>query len=378
MQIIAITAVLASAILSVTAAPPLRRDEWQPADPNQDPPQVANVPSITSTAAVSSTTFDSAVTDSSWEPADDQTCIYMTSAIGWEGEGLNLCNPSGQCAPKLPDGLTSQVLSAGPSPNEICFLYADENCQGQQSQPLIYPGYSNLQDIGFDNTAKSWMCYKMQGVRLTDGEPSESVVTSTVNGRVAQQTTPGGLPVSSGNGVPTQQIETTTPGGLPHSTIGANNAQVTTPGGLPVSSGNGVPTQQIESTTPGGLPHSTIGANNAQATTVTIPGDATTTDDGSVIQPTDVSSTESDDPTNTADSDGSPTAEPMTNDGASETDSASASAEPTTDDGASETDSPSSTPDDSSSLPDDAPAATFMVRSVTHTYADGETVFTTL
>ncbi|KJX99056.1 hypothetical protein TI39_contig375g00010 [Zymoseptoria brevis] len=335
MQIIAITAVLASAILSVTAAPPHPRDEWQPADPNQDPPQVASVPSITSTASISSTTLDSAVTDSSWEPADDQTCIYMTSAIGWEGEGLNLCNPSGQCAPKLPDGLTSQVLSAGPSPNEICFLYASENCQGQQSQPLIYPGYANLQDIGFDNTAKSWLCYKMQGVRLTDGEPSESVVTSTVNGLVADQTTPGGLPVSSGNGVPTQQIETTTPGGLPHSTIGANNTQVTT---------------------------------------VTVPGDATTTADGSVVQPTDVSSTESDDPTNTADSDGSPTAGPTTDDGASETDSASASAEPTTDDD----DSPSSTHDDSSSLPDDAPAATFMVRSVTHTYADGETVFTTL
>jgi hypothetical protein len=66
-------------------------------------------------------------------------------------------------APALPDGLSANVSSAGPSEGQTCFLYTAANCGGIASQAISYPGYADLSAIGFSKKAMSWRCYKWSG-----------------------------------------------------------------------------------------------------------------------------------------------------------------------------------------------------------------------
>lgn len=67
-------------------------------------------------------------------------CMYMTNEPGWKGEGLNLCTESGQCSGQLPDGLTSQVSSAGASEDSRCYLYRSVTLHSQCTQATLADG----------------------------------------------------------------------------------------------------------------------------------------------------------------------------------------------------------------------------------------------
>jgi hypothetical protein len=194
-------------------------------------------------------------------------------------------------------------------------LFSDENCQGDMSEPLIYPGYADLNDISFANKAKSWNCWVMQGLSINDESgDGEGVESATgLMSKVVGQTTPGGLPVST----------------------------ISVPGGGQTMATTTVP---VQTTTPGGLPVSTVALTDKLAT-ATVPGD-------SGNAPTDVPSSVPDD---------------------SPTDTDDPSGEPTTDNGVS--DAPAPTMDGPSNDPE---TDALVDVTVTHTFADGETVVTTL
>ncbi|CZT14598.1 uncharacterized protein RCC_00573 [Ramularia collo-cygni] len=160
-----IATIIAFCAISVLAAPPARRDEWQPTTSTASWPEGAPIPAPTDHP------------NTEWQPQGNQTCIYITSNYQWTGYGINLCNTAGVCADKLPDGLSGKVMSAGPSLDQVCFLYSDQYCTGERSEPIFHPGYGNLDDIGFANMAESWKCFKVWPTE--DSDPPSSVVPSS-------------------------------------------------------------------------------------------------------------------------------------------------------------------------------------------------------
>lgn len=82
--------VIAFCAIFALAAPPARRDEWQPTTSTASFPEGAPVPAPT------------AHPNTEWQPEGNQTCVYVTSNYQWTGYGINLCNPAGECCKPLP------------------------------------------------------------------------------------------------------------------------------------------------------------------------------------------------------------------------------------------------------------------------------------
>jgi hypothetical protein len=111
----------------------------------------------------------------------NEVCLYLTNDLNWGGDGQNLCGQTGICSklhnlqqkdfslthvfvaladPSISAPLSLNVASAGPSPNQTCFLYDGENCTGDASAPIVYPGHPELHNsIAFDGSkVQSWRC----------------------------------------------------------------------------------------------------------------------------------------------------------------------------------------------------------------------------
>ncbi|KAF7186808.1 hypothetical protein HII31_11768 [Pseudocercospora fuligena] len=72
--------------------------------------------------------------------SDGEVCIYLTDEYNWNGNASN-------------------VSSAGPSESQDCSLYSEPSCRGEHVAGLQYPGSPDLRGVGFDKTARSWICY---------------------------------------------------------------------------------------------------------------------------------------------------------------------------------------------------------------------------
>lgn len=78
--------------------------------------------------------------------------------------GFRTSNLTRRTGPKVSDGLDRNITSAGGNAGQVCFLYSEQNCTGESSVPIKFPGYEYLGEIQFDNTARSWMCTKQSVV----------------------------------------------------------------------------------------------------------------------------------------------------------------------------------------------------------------------
>lgn len=82
-------------------------------------------------------------------------------------DSIQLCGPSADAitGPDLDSALSGNVSAAGPDAGMTCFLYSGRGCTGGQSDPIVYPGYGDLNDplINFNNKAQSFRCWKWAG-----------------------------------------------------------------------------------------------------------------------------------------------------------------------------------------------------------------------
>ncbi|WPH00541.1 Hypothetical protein R9X50_00337000 [Acrodontium crateriforme] len=122
-----------------------------------------------------------------WQPTP--ICMYMTNEVNWQGQAANLCAVPTYCGNTLPEGLTGNVTSAGPPKGVTCFLYSEEHCTGDISDPIVWPGYSDLSNplIDFSKKARSWKCWKWCG--YIDDVSSSSVGSTSSTAAASSQIT---------------------------------------------------------------------------------------------------------------------------------------------------------------------------------------------
>ncbi|KAK3058223.1 hypothetical protein LTR09_001301 [Extremus antarcticus] len=240
------------------------------------------------------------------DTTDALLCLYLTNGVNWEGEGQNLCQVAGRCSPVLPDGLMSNVTSAGPSEGAVCFLYSEGNCGGNRSDPIVKPGYADLGEIGFDKQTESWECWGWSGEDASSSSVTSSMTSSssiasftksaTTTKPVVTSTTISGTPVATSSSVaistaasevPTRRgaaagavkITTTLSGPQPKAPIGqgASTSSSTASSAVSISSTLSTPPTSANTTstietlgplTPGPTPFDPLPTSSSTATTL--------------------------------------------------------------------------------------------------------------
>ncbi|KXT13658.1 hypothetical protein AC579_4999 [Pseudocercospora musae] len=89
--------------------------------------------------------------------SDGEVCIYLTDEYDWDGNASNLRSPPGECR-----DLTwplSACQFCRPSESQDCSLYSGPGCRGEHVAGLQYPGSPDPGGMGFDKTARSWICH---------------------------------------------------------------------------------------------------------------------------------------------------------------------------------------------------------------------------
>ena len=108
-----------------------------------------------------------------------------------------------------------------------CHCHSEENCAGTRSDPIVWPGYSDLTSplIAFHKKARSWRCWKWCGYASDTVSSTGTSATTHITHTISV----AGVPAVPGTGPPeiTRTLSSSDLSASDLSTPSASSAQIT-------------------------------------------------------------------------------------------------------------------------------------------------------